>query len=881
MAGFAALRTLGINLAINHASFRRDVDKVDKRMKRMARNTHRVARTMQSNFAGLGATFAGIATGRFIKTQADAMVNLRNKLGAVYDEQVQVADAMIDIKRIARESRADLDAVGTLYQRMAVSTKALGVSQKQVATITQVVSDSFILSGTTSQEAANSARQFAQGLASGALKGDEFRSVSENNVVLTMMLAEGLNMTVGQLKEFASQGGLTAQTILPILNANLDKTREAVDKMQLTMGQATLLIKNRFTVMIDSLNQRFGIVNKIANAMKGLAKNIGIVTAVISALLVPALTIAVARGFMSFLGYIAGGVVGLGTFALNIALVTKRLVLMGVAMLANPIGLFIALVVGAVAIMYEWVGGVDGMKAGFKKLGEMWTNVIKLITEAIVKFGEFIKPPGWDTFVSLVEKIGAKLGVWLGPAWNSVEEFVSKTTESMKGVFKGLGEFGKATAKAIGEGFVAITPPSLKGEPDAQGRKGSVLINDISDKMKEITRSLLDLRPDLSFYDAILDKFTGFTDGMIQKAMDTTPWLRDFWAILNGTYDPDNTPEMRYARELAALDAFTVSLGERAQTIGGIMRQVGTEMNSIGSTAAKGMTAALKTTGDVLEGLAGEWAAFAAVKKAIIIKDMIVTQAAVIMDAWKSAPFPYNIPAVAMATAQTALLLKQAGAGGGSLKGGGSDISTLIPKRAPAPPKTDQKNYETTQNIGFYGVKGQAHKGIDSIPTTGTYLLEAGERVVDKRLNKDLSTFLTQIDNSSSKIENTASSSRSDSRTRGDTNKVVNLFSEMNQRNEQRTVMGQFHDGINSVPDTGTYLLERGERVVDSRLNTDLSGFLKAPQQAAAGESKEVHLHVNGVSDPDVVIEALSTKRGELESMVRQIAADNARPYRG
>lgn len=40
------------------------------------------------------------------------------------------------------------------------------------------------------------------------------------------------------------------------------------------------------------------------------------------------------------------------------------------------------------------------------------------------------------------------------------------------------------------------------------------------------------------------------------------------------------------------------------------------------------------------------------------------------------------------------------------------------------------------------GTKGQFHDGIDNVPSTGTYLLEKGERVVDKRLNDDLKTYL-------------------------------------------------------------------------------------------------------------------------------------------
>lgn len=40
-------------------------------------------------------------------------------------------------------------------------------------------------------------------------------------------------------------------------------------------------------------------------------------------------------------------------------------------------------------------------------------------------------------------------------------------------------------------------------------------------------------------------------------------------------------------------------------------------------------------------------------------------------------------------------------------------------------------------------IKGQAHDGLSHVPSTGTYLLEQGERVVDRRLNRDLKDYLT------------------------------------------------------------------------------------------------------------------------------------------
>jgi len=89
---------------------------------------------------------------------------------------------------------------------------------------------------------------------------------------------------------------------------------------------------------------------------------------------------------------------------------------------------------------------------------------------------------------------------------------------------------------------------------------------------------------------------------------------------------------------------------------------------------------------------------------------------------------------------------------------------------------------------------------------------------------------------------------------------------------------GQAHDGMDSLPSTGTYMLERGERVVSSRANRDLTQFLADNRNAQTMQQpSNLTLQVNGVSDPDVVVGALSQRMNELQGMMRMLSAENAR----
>jgi tape measure domain-containing protein len=221
---------------------------------------------------------------REIIRAGDTFVNVQNRMMALSGSAEKTADAMAHMKRIANESRSDFDAIGTLFTRLTIATQELGVSQNDIAKATQTVANTFVIAGAESSEAANSARQLAQGLASGALRGDELRSVMENNVILSNLLADGLGITIGQLRDFGKEGKLTAQAILPILINSVDETTKTVQNMDLTIGQSMTLLRTNFTTLIGEFENATGVFGKSANAVGILANNLEVLGGIVTVL---------------------------------------------------------------------------------------------------------------------------------------------------------------------------------------------------------------------------------------------------------------------------------------------------------------------------------------------------------------------------------------------------------------------------------------------------------------------------------------------------------------------------------------------------------------------------------------------------------------------
>ena len=79
-----------------------------------------------------------------------------------------------------------------------------------------------------------------------------------------------------------------------------------------------------------------------------------------------------------------------------------------------------------------------------------------------------------------------------------------------------------------------------------------------------------------------------------------------------------------------------------------------------------------------------------------------------------------------------------------------------------------------------------------------------------------------------------------------------------------QTVAGMAHDGIDNIPKEGTWLLDKGERVVDSRTNSDLKNYLSSSK---SGSGVNVNINI----PPGYTAKQSRTENGITVDMVEQV----------
>lgn len=90
-----------------------------------------------------------------------------------------------------------------------------------------------------------------------------------------------------------------------------------------------------------------------------------------------------------------------------------------------------------------------------------------------------------------------------------------------------------------------------------------------------------------------------------------------------------------------------------------------------------------------------------------------------------------------------------------------------------------------------------------------------------------------------------------------------------------QTISGMAHSGIDCIPNEGTWLLDKGERVVDARTNADLKNFLQASNNSGGNLTVNVPVNINDGSVSEDDAKALG---GMIRQSVLSIIDNEKRP---
>jgi len=222
------------------------------------RQINSASKQAQGALQGLARAAAGLALVEFGRrsVQAAASLNdLNTRLKLLTSEYGEFERAQRLASEAAKQfglsNREATEGVADIYARL----RPLGISLSEISSTFKGFNVIAKLSGVSAAGASAAFTQLAQALGSGRLQGDEFRSIAEQVPGLLQAVAEETGKSVGELKEFASQGKLTSDILIRALQK---VEKEGAGKIAKIVKESDVQRFKDLQNAVDELSTAFG-----------------------------------------------------------------------------------------------------------------------------------------------------------------------------------------------------------------------------------------------------------------------------------------------------------------------------------------------------------------------------------------------------------------------------------------------------------------------------------------------------------------------------------------------------------------------------------------------------------------------------------------------
>jgi tape measure domain-containing protein len=214
----------------------------------------------------LATAFVGASAA--IATVQDQFAMYEGRLKNALGSQSLAEKSMASLSTLARETGVSVSGTIDVFTRMARSSEALGATTPDLLKLTDTVQKLGIVSGASTGEVASGMLQLSQALASGRLNGDELRSIMENMPALAKAIADGLGISVGQLRAMGAAGELTGQKVFSAILSQGNKVQEEFEKLPDTVERSFTRVTNSLQEMLANMGKSLGSSEFVQGLLK-------------------------------------------------------------------------------------------------------------------------------------------------------------------------------------------------------------------------------------------------------------------------------------------------------------------------------------------------------------------------------------------------------------------------------------------------------------------------------------------------------------------------------------------------------------------------------------------------------------------------------------
>ena len=423
------------------------------------------------------------------RTESERKIQI---LGEAYGEAGALAKFASESADTFGQSQTEVNnALAKTYARL----RPVGVGLEDIVSTYNGFQTAARLSGTSARESAAAFTQLAQALGSGRLAGDEFRSIAEQAPLVLQAISKETGIAVGQLKQFAADGNLTADVVIKALKRI--ETEGAGDLAETLKGpaQAFANLRNAAEDLFADLGKLgegvlVEAVNAITSGIKTIKENLDLLGPLFQNVF--SVLTAVGRGFAEGFTQVTGSVTNFGATTRQV-LAVVAVVLGDLAKVVQSVFTFIGTIVGNIV---KFVG--SALNAVVGNVAEAGQGIVQNVSTTVRSVAKLI-----SDLVNAISGLGGVLldkvfGINLGDV---VTGPLNALADGIDGVAASVGNYitsvkERAAELNFGGGILPEGIDGLAGstltspDPDGDKKGGKKGRGGKSDAERELERQL-------------------------------------------------------------------------------------------------------------------------------------------------------------------------------------------------------------------------------------------------------------------------------------------------------------------------------------------------------------------------------------------------------
>lgn len=336
-----------------------DVEDFSRRQQEAERQASIIGSVWQRIRGYIGAAGAAFSISKLTQI-SDTLSGNRARLGLIVDDGGSVEELDKKIYASAMRARAEYTSAAATVSKLGLLAGDAFSNNDEMIAFTELMNKNFVIGGASAQEQTSAMYQLTQAMASGRLQGDEYRSIIENAPLLAKAIEDymrNVQKAQGSMKDWASEGMLTANVIKAALFSTADEVEDRFAKVPMTWSQVGTMAAN---IAIRTLNP-------LLSAISWAANNISIIGPAVAGLGTAFLVFQVAAHWTQIASAATGiynGVVnllsiGYGVLTGNTAAAAAAQFTYNSALLASPITWVVMILAILVAALYAGVAAYN------------------------------------------------------------------------------------------------------------------------------------------------------------------------------------------------------------------------------------------------------------------------------------------------------------------------------------------------------------------------------------------------------------------------------------------------------------------------------------------------------------------------------------------